>query len=94
MEVDTDLVKHVAELARLKLTDAEIKRFTPQLKEILESFKVLEEVDTKDAKPAFHPVDLKNFMREDKTESSLSQEKSLENSKNNKDGYFKGPKSM
>jgi len=94
MKVDQELVKHVAELARLKLSEAEITKFTPQLKEILESFKVLEEVDTKGAKPAFHPVDLKNFMREDKTEPSLSQEKSLENSKNNKDGYFKGPKAM
>ena len=35
MKVDKDLIAHVAELARLDLSDEEIEKFTPQLKEIV-----------------------------------------------------------
>ena len=35
--VDEELVKHVAKVARLELTDEEIKKFVPQLKEIIEA---------------------------------------------------------
>ena len=94
MKLDKNLIGHVAELARLKLTDSEIKKFLPQLKEILDAFSKLDEVNTQNTKPSIQPVELKNFMREDKTEPCLSQEKSLENSPNKKDGYFKGPRAV
>ena len=94
MKLDKQLIEHVAELARLKLTDSEIKKFLPELKEILDAFSKLDKVNTNNTKPSFQPIELKNFMREDKTEPCLSQEKSLENSENKKDGYFKGPKAV
>jgi len=86
-----ELIEHTADLARLKLTEAEIKKFLPQLKEILNAFSKLDEVNTNNTKPSFQPVELKNMLREDKIEKCLSQEKALKNSKENKDGYFKGP---
>lgn len=91
MKIDKELIKHIASLARLKLTDAEIKKFLPELKEIFDSFSKLDKVNTDNTKPSFQPVELKNMMREDKIGPSLKQEKALENSKENKDGYFKGP---
>ncbi len=91
MKVGKELIEHTAELARLKLTEAEIKKFLPQLKEILEAFSKLDEVDTKDTKPSFQPVELKNRLREDKIAKCLSQKEALKNSKENKDGYIKGP---
>jgi len=91
MKIDKELIEHIAELARLKLTEAEIKKFLPQLKEILDAFSKLDKVDTKNVKASFQPVELKNMMREDKIKPSLPQEKALSNSKENKDGYFKGP---
>ena len=94
MKVDRELINHVAGLARLKLTDSEINKFLPQLKEILDAFSKLDEVNTDNAKPSFQPVELKNFMREDKVEPCLSQEKALGNSSHKKDGYFKGPKAV
>ena len=42
MKVDKELIEHVAELARLKLTNEEIEKFLPQLKEILRRVKTLE----------------------------------------------------
>ncbi len=92
MEVNEELIKKVAKNARLKLSDSEIKEFVPQFKEILDLFSELAKVDTKDVKPSFHPIDIKNNMREDKILKSLSQEEALANVKFQKDGYIKGPK--
>ena len=94
MKVDKELVKHIADLARLKLSEEEIEKFTPQLKEILESFSKLDEIDVDGVEPSFQPVELKNVMREDKIEECLSQEKALSLVKNKKDGYFKGPRAV
>jgi len=94
MKVDKELIEKVASLARLKLTDKEINKFLPQLKEILEYFSELDKIDAKNVKPSFQPVELKNFTREDKEEECLSQERALENSFNKKDGYFKGPRAV
>jgi len=106
MKLDKELIKHTADLARLKLTDKEIEKFLPQLKEILNAFSKLDEIDTKNTKASFQPVELKNMLREDKIKPCLSQEKALKNSKETskrsfdglsnkfdkkKDNYFKGP---
>jgi aspartyl-tRNA(Asn)/glutamyl-tRNA(Gln) amidotransferase subunit C len=94
MKVDEALIKRIRELARINLTDKEIKKFKPEFKEILEAFSKLDEVNVDNVKPSFQPVELKNFMREDKIEECLTQEKALQNSENKKDGYFKGPKAV
>ncbi len=92
MKIDKELIKHVSEVARLKLTEQEIEEFLPQLREVLEAFSKLKEVDTKGIRPSFQPVELKDELREDEAESSLSQEDALSNSPNARDGYFQGPK--
>ncbi|MBU0628146.1 MAG: Asp-tRNA(Asn)/Glu-tRNA(Gln) amidotransferase subunit GatC [Nanoarchaeota archaeon] len=91
MKIDKELIEHIASLARLKLTEKEIEKFLPQLKEILNAFSKLDEVNTDNTQPSFHPVELKNMMREDRIKPSLTQEQALSNSKENKDNYFKGP---
>jgi len=94
MKVDKELLLRVGELARLKLTEKEIDEFVPQVKEILENFSQLDSVDTKGVKPSFHPVELKNAMREDEEEQCLSNEDALSNTSHKKEGYFKGPKAV
>ena len=94
MEIDRKLLEHVAEVARLKLTEEEIKKFLPQLKEALEFFSQLQEVDTDRIKPSFQPVELKNVMREDKEKECLPQEEALSLTEHKKDGYFKGPRAV
>ena len=89
--VDRKLLEHVADVARLKLTEEEIKKFLPQLKEALEFFLQLEEVDTSNVKPSFQPVELKNAMRDDVEKECLTQEEALSQTEHKKDGYFKGP---
>lgn len=93
MRVDEELIKHVADIARLKLTDAEIKKFLPELKEILDAFSKISEVNTDGIKPSFQPVELKNVMREDKPKECLTQKEALKNTVS-KDGYIKGPRAV
>lgn len=92
MKIDKKLIEHVAEVARLKLSKREIEKFTPQLKEILEAFSKIAKVNTDKIKESFQPIELKDFMREDIEEKSLSQEEALSLTKHKKNGYFKGPK--
>ncbi|MBS3107673.1 Asp-tRNA(Asn)/Glu-tRNA(Gln) amidotransferase subunit GatC [Candidatus Woesearchaeota archaeon] len=90
--MDKEIVIKVAKIARLKLTENEINLFSNEFDEILELFDKISNVKTENVEMAFHPVEIRNRLREDKIESSLSQEDVLKNSKNNKDGYIKGPR--
>ncbi|MFH1054065.1 MAG: Asp-tRNA(Asn)/Glu-tRNA(Gln) amidotransferase subunit GatC [Candidatus Woesearchaeota archaeon] len=94
MKVDKNMLEHVAELARLRLTDKEIETFIPQFKEILNAFAELDSINVDNVNPSFHPVKIKNVMREDKEEKCLSQDEALSNTKNKKEGYFKGPRAI
>ena len=94
MKVDKELIENVAALARLKLTAEEEKEFLKDFKEILSAFSKIDEVDTKDEEPAFQAVEIKDRLRDDSVEKSLSQEEALSNTKHKKDGYFKGPRAI
>ena len=94
MDIDRKLLEHVAELARLKLSEEEIRKFLPQLKEALEFFSKLKEINTDNAKPSFQPVEIKNAMREDEEKKCLSQDEALSLTEHKKDGYFKGPRAV
>lgn len=94
MKVDEELIKRIATTARLDLTNKEIKTFTPQVAEVLAAFEKLSEVDTDGVEPAFHPLDIKDALREDTPHQCLSQSDALKNSPHTKDGYFKGPKAI
>ena len=94
MQVDESLLRNVAKLARLKLTKEESITFLPQLKEVLDAFSTLEEVDTKDTKSSFQPVPLKNALRQDTPTEYNTQEEVLKLTEHKKDGYFKGPKAV
>lgn len=65
-----DVVK-VADLARLELTQDEIKQYQSQLSSILEYVKVLDELTLDDVLPTSHAVAQENVWREDVTEPCL-----------------------
>ena len=91
--IDHLIVKKVAEIARLNLSDQEIKKFSSDLTNILEAFKELEKVKLDGVNPTFQPIEIKDIIREDKIEKCFDEKIALENVKENKeDGYFKGPK--
>ena len=91
MKIDKELIKRVSNNARLNLTEKEIEEFIPQFKDILNVFSKISEVNTDNVKVSIHPIEIKNSMREDIPEKSITQEDALKNTKHKKDGYFKGP---
>lgn len=84
-------VDHVAELARLDLTDEEREKFGEQLNAILKYAEKLNELDTDNVKPTTHVLHLSNVMREDEVRPSLPLEKVLLNAPDEEDGQIKVP---
>ena len=74
-----DEVAHVAHLARLGLSDAELSRLEGQLNHILEQYAKLAELDTDAIAPTAQTIELENILREDVVRPSLSAEAVLAN---------------
>lgn len=87
----TNDVKHVAQLAKLTLTEEEIKKFQSQLAQILEYINQLQDVDTSGVEETSQVTGLTNVFREDEVGECLSQDKALSNAKQQQAGYFKVP---
>ncbi len=92
MDLNLEIIEKVAKNSRLELNEKEKEKFLLQLKEILEAFSVVDEVNVENLPASFQPILIKDVFREDKVENSLSQEEALKNAIHKKGGYFKGPK--
>ena len=66
--LNQETTKKIAKLARLKLTDAEIEKYTKDLGNILEYIAQLNEVNTSGVEPMVHGIPLPTLYREDKAE--------------------------
>ncbi len=87
-------VRHVAKLARLRLTDEQIQQFTAQLGDVLEYIGKLGELDLDGVEPMAHALDLSNVLREDAEKQGLSVEAALANAPAQSPPFFKVPKVM
>ena len=72
-----DQVKHVAKLARIKLTDEEVKKFGPQLSKVLDYMDILSEVDTKNVPETSQVTGLSNVMEKDEILTTQSTREEL-----------------
>ena len=75
--ITTQDVAHVAQLARLKLTDEELEQYTGQLAAVLEHARDVESLDTVGVPPTAHPLPLSNVFREDEVRPSLDRSEVL-----------------
>ncbi len=84
-------VKHIAKLARLGLTQNEIRKFQKELSSILNYIEKLKEVDISKAEPTSHPIEVKNVMRDDEVRSTKSEvrKKIMDLAPETKEGYLK-----
>ncbi len=89
MRLTTDEVRHVAELAKLALSDEEVNQYAGQLSAILEYAEHLLAIDTSHVPPTPYVLDLENVMREDLPEPCLSNEQALANAPDSADGFFR-----
>ncbi|WP_062049710.1 Asp-tRNA(Asn)/Glu-tRNA(Gln) amidotransferase subunit GatC [Bacillus sp. JCM 19034] len=89
--ISEEQVKHVANLARLAITEDEAKMFTEQLDAIITFAEQLNELDTTGVEPTTHVLDMKNVLREDKAGKGLPVEEVLKNAPDHEDGQIKVP---
>ena len=71
MKLNREEVLHIARLARLGLTEAEINKLREQLSDILENFEILQKVDTTGIPPTAQSIALQSVMRDDEVAPSL-----------------------
>lgn len=91
MAISRDQVLHVAQLAKLALTDEEVERFTEQLGAILEAVGKVSELDLAEVEPLSHPLDVVNVWGEDEPRPSLPLEEALANAPEHEEGHFRVP---
>jgi aspartyl-tRNA(Asn)/glutamyl-tRNA(Gln) amidotransferase subunit C len=84
-------VEHVADLARLHLTDEEIDRMQSQLSNILEAIETLRDVDTSHVGPTASVIQLENVMREDVARPGLERDAALANAPLRDDPFLRVP---
>jgi aspartyl-tRNA(Asn)/glutamyl-tRNA(Gln) amidotransferase subunit C len=88
-KIDKALVKKVARLARLELTESEVEEFTDQLSAILDYVAKMNELDTTSVEPLAHCLPISNIFREDRIEQSLGTEVTLANAPQRDGDFFK-----
>jgi len=74
MQLSKQEIQHIAKLARLELTDAELEKYGGQLSAVLSYIDQLKEVNVKGVEPTAQVTGLENVLREDKVENWNSDE--------------------
>ena len=84
-------VEHVADLARLHLTDEELDRMQTQLSNILEAIETLRDVDTSHVGPTASVIQLENVMRDDVVAGPMTREAALADAPLRDDPFLRVP---
>ena len=89
MKLSREEVQHIALLARLGLSEAEIEKFKLQLSDILENFEILQQADTSNLLPTSQSIDLQNVLRADEADASYPVDDVLANAPQQEGNCFK-----
>ena len=90
--ISEEQVRHVANLARLGLSDEEVGRMGEQLGAILESIEKIGELDLADVPPTSNPLNLTNVLRPDEPRAELSRGEALSNAPDPVEEQFAVPR--
>ena len=91
MKLSLDEVEHIAELARLRLSEDEKARYREQLSEILDYAARLQAVDTSGISPTSSVLPARSVLRKDEPRPGLSLEEVLCNAPETEKGQFRVP---
>ena len=89
MKLSREEVLHIARLARLGISEAEVEKFREQLSNILENFEALKKVDTTNVPPTAQSIDLQSVMRADEVAPSSPAEDILANAPHREGEFFR-----
>ena len=91
-KISREEVRHVANLARLELTEQEELRMTEQMNSILSYMDKLNELNTSDVSATTHAIQLENVSRQDRISCSLDRRQALDNAPHSDGVNFIVPK--
>ncbi len=89
--IEREQVLHVAKLARLRLSEAELEKMAGELSGILEHVDRIGELELDDVRPTSHVVELENVLRPDEPRPSWPREAVLEQAPDPAEGAFRVP---
>ncbi len=92
MKVDEKLVRRIAHLARIKVSDSDVQHLKGELSSILGFVDLLSEVDTDDVEPMTSAVDREMFEREDVVTDGGYPDDIIKNAPERDEHYFMVPK--
>lgn len=90
--ISEEQVRHVANLARLGLTDEEVKRMGEQLGAILDSIDEIGKLDLEGVPPTANPLNMTNVLRPDEPRPELSRDEALSQAPETVDDLFAVPR--
>ena len=92
MSVDTEQVRHIAKLARIAMSDAEVEAMVPELNAILGWVEQLGEVNTDGVEPLTAVIDQQLRLRNDVVTDGDCRDAVLANAPAAEHGFFAVPK--
>jgi aspartyl-tRNA(Asn)/glutamyl-tRNA(Gln) amidotransferase subunit C len=91
MPLTLEEIKHIADLARLDLTDQELSRYRAQLSAILDYFQEIQAIDTEEIPPTTSGHQPSSALREDQPSPGLELQELLRNAPDVQDKQFRVP---
>ncbi|MGA1023658.1 MAG: Asp-tRNA(Asn)/Glu-tRNA(Gln) amidotransferase subunit GatC [Aquiluna sp.] len=88
-EITPDLVRHLASLSRILVTEDEVEKLAGELGVIVDSVATVNKAVSGDVVPTSHPIPMSNVFREDEVAESLTQEQALSGAADSAEGRFK-----
>jgi aspartyl-tRNA(Asn)/glutamyl-tRNA(Gln) amidotransferase subunit C len=89
MKLSREEVLHIAALAKVGVTEADVEKFREQLSNILKYFEALQKLDTQGVPPTAQSVALQNVIMCDEVRPSMPAEDTLANAPAREDDFFK-----
>ena len=90
-DISADQVRHLADLARIDLSDTELTSLTAELAQIVDSVAKVSEVATPDVPATSHPIPMNNVFREDVVVPGLTVEQALSGAPDREGDFFRVP---
>ncbi len=89
--IDRRQVLHVANLARLELSDDEVEQMSRELNGVLEHIEKISELSLDDVQPTWHVIEVENVLRADEPRPSWPKQRMLEGAPDPAKGGFRVP---
>jgi aspartyl-tRNA(Asn)/glutamyl-tRNA(Gln) amidotransferase subunit C len=89
MTLSREEVLHIAALAKVGVTEADVEKFREQLSNIMLNFEALQKLDTRDVAPTAQSIALQNVIKADEVRPSLPQDEVLSNAPQREENFFK-----